>query len=358
MSALYLGVMSGTSLDAIDIAACEVDQSSCRLITYKEYPFESALKEKIQTLIASPTLPLFGSVHQALGKAYGNCINRFLNDTSIRKEEVVAIGLHGQTLWHAPKGKSGFSLQIGDANSVAALTKITTITDFRGADIANGGEGAPLAPAFHRFYFKHLSKPFGVLNLGGIANLSIIDEDSVIGFDIGPANALMDAWIDSKLDKTFDKEGAWASSGRVNEELLGLFLQEEYFAKVPPKSTGKELFDLAFIGNRIKCLKGKIYDEDIQRTLLELSAQTISDTVNRYAIKHLIVGGGGTKNTLLMRRIKELCDAQVEISKIADALEAMMMAWLAHRRTHKERIDLSKITGSGKSVILGAIYEP
>ena len=357
MKELYLGVMSGTSLDGVDVALCEIDDASCKLIASYEHPFPKPLKEEILTLLANKTtLKAVGTLDVKLGKLFAEAINRLIKREKLLRENIKAIGLHGQTLWHEPNAEYPFSMQLGNANVVLADTCIDVVSDFRGADIANSGQGAPFAPAFHQFLF-HSSCATAVVNIGGMSNITLIDGDALTGYDMGCGNVLMDAYISLTQGKAYDREGAFAKSGEVIKELLRAMLADEYFQKEPPKSTGREYFNTAWLE---KYLSRKSNPADIQRTLLELTAVTISQAINSSHATKAIICGGGAKNTFLIERLQTLCKYPVQTSDAnginGDFLEAMLFAWLAKKRVHKEVVALKEVTGAKKDTISGAIY--
>lgn len=359
MNELYIGVMSGTSMDGIDIALCEIDASHCSLIASDEFEFDSGLKAEILEMInGSTTLEQIGTVDNKLGLMFADAINAFIKKESIDARTIKAIGLHGQTLWHAPDAEFPFSMQLGDANVVSAKTNIKVVADFRRMDIVNGGQGAPFAPAFHQEVFKDLDKKTAVLNIGGMANLTLLG-DELKGWDTGCGNVLMDYWASVHIDKNYDKDALFAQRGEVKEELLKSFLEDEYFKKLPPKSTGREYFNPTWLSNHLP-LFDTIKAENIQRTLLELTAKSISIDANKTDAKLLIVCGGGAKNPLLMQRLCELCKAEVKISDefgvSSEYMEAMAFAWLAYKRVHNQKVKLSSVTGATKDSILGGIY--
>lgn len=357
---LYIGIMSGTSLDGVDVVLCEVDAGSCRLLHSLEYPLPKKLKDEIlSTINATTTIQEVGALHSRLGKLFADAVTALLEKFHIDPNAVTAIGLHGQTLWHEPNAVDAFSLQLGNGAIVATQTHITTVTDFRSMDVANGGEGAPFAPAFHHFLFGSAQQKRAVLNIGGMANLTIL-EDKTLGFDVGCGNVLLDYFIDAKRSKPYDKDGTFARSGRVDTALLENMLEDAYFKKLPPKSTGREYFNAAWLEKQLAKFPN-IADADIQRTLLELTAKSVADELLRFNVAELIVCGGGAKNSFLLERIKILSNSQVVQSSHyevdGDFLEAMLFAWLAYKRIHNQSVALKDITGTKKDSILGAIYE-
>ncbi len=361
MTELYIGVMSGTSLDGVDIVLCKINANSCELIHSAEYPFDSELKSDILTAINSPvSLKTIGEIDTRLGDLYNECLCAFIRHNEIESQNVRAIGLHGQTMWHEPNGRYPFSMQLGNANKLTEHTGISVVSDFRQKDIALGGQGAPLTPAFHKEIFSKLGKNTSVVNIGGMANITLL-ADKLIGYDTGAGNVLMDSWISQKKKVAYDKGGTWASSGHVNAELLESMLSEPYFAKEAPKSCGRELFNEEWLQKQLKEFPFVI-DEDVQATLLELTALTIANEVKKTKTELLIVCGGGAKNDALMKKLRvELKDIEVSPSDkygiSGDFMEAMAFAWLAYKRVHKQTVDIKSVTGARENSILGCIYE-
>jgi anhydro-N-acetylmuramic acid kinase len=356
----YIGIMSGTSLDGIDLALCEIDENSCTLLASSEYDFPTDLKAEILDVISGKnSLERIGELDTRLGILYANALNRFIEEHHIDKDQIEAIGLHGQTLWHAPNAVFPFSMQLGNPNIVASQTQLKSVADFRRMDIANGGQGAPFAPAFHEFLFSHLEGNIAVLNIGGMANVTLLF-DELKGWDTGCGNVLMDLFISQTQQKAYDKDGEFARSGDVNAALLEAMLADKYFAKLPPKSTGREYFNAEWLEKHLKDFSN-LNAADIQKTLLELTAKTIADTLNATPTTQAVICGGGAKNTFLMQRLSELCKCKViasdELGVDGDFLEAMAFAWFAKLRVHKQKAKLSSVTGAKKDSILGAIYE-
>jgi len=359
MNELYIGIMSGTSLDGVDIALCEINTHNSKLLASYEHPFPKILKNEILQMIASTTtLQKVGEVDIKLGELYASVVNLFLENNSISRKSIKAIGLHGQTLWHEPNAEYPFSMQLGSGSVVAQKVGIDTVTDFRNGDIANGGEGAPFAPAFHAEIFAHLGEGVGVVNIGGMANISYLGKKT-LGWDIGCGNVLLDTFIQKSQKKPYDKDGAFAKSGEVIMPLLQVMLKDDYFSKAPPKSTGREYFNEAWLDTKLADF-GTLKDSDIQRTLLELTALSIAKEANRLRVKELILCGGGAKNGFLVERIATYSRVKVSTSAThaveSDSLEAMIFAWLAYKRIHKEKVALSSVTGAKKDTILGALY--
>ncbi len=358
MKKLYIGVMSGTSLDGVDIAFCEIDASGCRLLEYYEESFPLSLKNEILESVHSQiTLRDIGILDQKLGKLYASAILTFLEEKKISASSIEAIGLHGQTLWHEPQGEYPFSMQLGSASLVTSQTNITTVSDFRSMDLANGGQGAPFAPAFHKFLFASSTRR-AIVNIGGMANITLF-EPTLKGWDSGCGNVLLDLWMQEKEDKPYDADGQFAKSGVVHQALLDSMLSDAYFKKSAPKSTGREHFNKLWLESHLSKFDS-LKSTDIARTLLELTAITISDDLKEIDLEELIVCGGGSKNAFLLQRLQELGSYAVKpsdtLSESADALEAMAFAWFAYKRMHSEVVELKSVTGAKKDSLLGAIY--
>ena len=346
--------MSGTSLDGVDIALCEIDTQTCNLLHYKEYPYDKVLKEQVLHALNKPlTLEEFGSLNVALGEMFAKHTNSFLDEHTIVADSIEAIGLHGQTLWHSPHTEHPFSLQFGSASVVVARTQIPTVSDFRNLDIAYGGEGAPFAPAFHHFLYAN-EPSTALLNIGGMANISVLGEN-LQGWDTGCGNVLLDYWMQQTQLKPYDKDGEFAQSGKILERLLEKMLSDVYFAKEPPKSTGREYFTPEWLEQHLQEFQQE-KAQDVQRTLVELTAQSIANDLKKAEIKKLIVCGGGAKNSFLLKRLKELSQTELSVEPNADALEAMAFAWFAYKRLKKEPLMLSSVTGANKNTLQGAIY--
>jgi len=359
---LYIGVMSGTSLDGVDIALCAIDKNSCDLLASYGHHFPKSLRAEILHTIASEvTLKQIGELDRKLGEMFAGAVNLLIDKEDIDIRSVAAIGLHGQTLWHQPEGEHPFSMQLGDPNIVAARTGMKVVADFRRKDMAFGGSGAPYAPAFHRFIFKNRSSDSEMIiaNIGGIANITVLGKD-LTGYDTGPGNMLMDAWIARYHNKTYDMDGAWAEKGKVLYPLLERMMKDEYFSRGYPKSTGREKFNLEWVENIQRSVFGvqeELKPEDIQRTLLELTAQSLSNEILKFNPDMLLLCGGGAKNNLLVERLSSLMpNIHVGIIDNAEMLEAMMMAWLAYKRLHNEYVDLKEVTGASQNTVLGALY--
>jgi len=356
--------MSGTSIDGIDAGLVDFNNNAIQVIAFHYQPFSADLRRKIHQLSQPKEAILldeYGAMDAELGELFAEATLALLEKARINASKIQAIGSHGQTIYHAPNNRYGFSLQIGDPNRIAEITGITTISDFRRRDIAVGGQGAPLVPAFHQAAFSDLTDTTTVLNIGGIANITILRQQTVLGFDTGPGNTLMDYWCQHTLNQAYDINGSWASKGQVNTELLGHLLDDAYFRQPPPKSTGKEYFSAAWLHHKINpFLASK--PEDIQTTLCHFSADSIADAISKHASdsKHVLVCGGGVHNehllTLLQNRLPMPIRSTAQFGIEPDQVEAIAFAWLARQTLHRKPGNVCSVTGAKTPVILGGIY--
>lgn len=363
---LYLGLMSGTSADGIDAALVQFPaEGGCRFVEGLTHPWDPAIRAELVALGEGGelgSLDTLGRIDAQIGITFAAAANRLLEQAGVRPAQVRAIGSHGQTARHRPLADPAFTCQLGDANRIAELTGITTVADFRRRDVAAGGHGAPLMPAFHLAMLGTADEDRAVLNLGGIANLTLIPRvGTPRGFDTGPANALMDAWCERHTGTPFDADGAFAASGQVDEALLEHWRAEPWFALPPPKSTGREQFHLewaeAALGDHPRAAA------DVQATLLELTAVTVADALLAHlpGAKRVLVCGGGVRNAQLLRRLSaRLPGLVIESSAVhgldPDYLEAMGFAWLAQRTLLGLTGNLPGVTGASGPRILGAIH--
>jgi anhydro-N-acetylmuramic acid kinase len=361
----YVGLMSGTSLDGIDAVLAEIDQDgTTRLVDNCYRPYPEDLREHLLALHTPQTdeLHLAALAGNVLARHYADTVNRLLSLVE-ESRTVRAIGCHGQTLRHRPE--SGYTLQIGNAALLAELTGTTVVADFRSRDIAAGGQGAPLVPAFHAAQLQHPERHRVIVNLGGIANITDLPPGGPVrGWDTGPGNLLMDAWIHQTLGKRYDEDGAWASSGKVNQRLLETLSSHPYFQQNPPKSAGREQFNIAWIEEAKLELKLATFEAaDVQSTLLELTARTLCESISQECpdVREVFVCGGGVHNHHMMQRIGALLDpvsvASTEAVGIApDWMEALAFAWLARQALHQQTSSIPAVTGARGARILGAIY--
>lgn len=363
---MYIGIMSGTSLDGIDMVAATFGDHGATIHHQAMYSFPSELKEKLIALSQGEpiTLDEIGTIDHFLGKTYAEAVNRFLGEYNLSPEAVTAIGCHGQTVFHKPSGPMPFTMQLGDANIIAALTGITTVADFRRKDMALGGQGAPLVPAFHRFLFGTEGNTKVVLNIGGIANISVLETGKpVLGFDTGPGNMLMDSWVSEHCGEPYDKDGQWAASGTVNPALLAQMLAEPYFSQPAPKSTGRELFHRGWLDQQLATFGLPLAGQDVQATLLALTAMSIANDVKKYSAGELLVCGGGAQNSALMEALKQALPGWTVMTTDdkgvdGDSLEALAFAWLAKQALEGKPGNLPEVTGASRLCRLGAIYYP
>lgn len=356
--------MSGTSIDGIDAALVEFDGPQIRLLAFHYQAFPTDLRERIHNISQADKAVLlkdYGQLDSYLGSCFAKAARAVLAESQLKAKDISAIGSHGQTVYHAPDGSDGFTLQIGDPNRIAQLTGITTIADFRRRDIAAGGQGAPLVPAFHQAVFNPDLGFKLILNIGGIANISILNGKQVIGFDTGPGNTLMDLWCQQHTGSTYDKNGAWAASGQTNFALLNNMKEDDYFRTPPPKSTGKEYFSTTWLNHHLASFP-ELKPADVQATLCQLTADTIADSIKSHAshAEKLLVCGGGAHNYSLIERIKAQLEIAVESTATLgidpDHVEAIAFAWLARQTMLSLPGNLPEVTGASKPVILGAIY--
>ncbi|MFQ1022942.1 anhydro-N-acetylmuramic acid kinase [Avibacterium paragallinarum] len=369
-SQYYLGVMSGTSLDGVDLALMDFSLQPAQLVATDFVPMPQNLRENLTALIHSGqgTLQRIGELDQQLGLLYADSINQFLTKHSLSSTQIQAVGCHGQTIWHAPQGQFPFTWQIGNANVIAAKTGITTVADFRRKDMAYGGQGAPLVPAFHQGIFADPTRITVVLNIGGISNISVlVPNQPVIGYDTGVGNALMDSWITKHQGKPYDKNGEWAKTGQSNAALLQALLADPYFSLPAPKSTGRERFNLAWL-EKILAKQTALFPlapQDVQATLAEFTAQCSARELAGFAQSDLprllLVCGGGAKNPVIMAHLQRLLPewqlaTTTDYGLDADYLEAAAFAWLAYRRMENLPSNEPSITGASRAVSLGVIY--
>jgi len=351
--------MSGTSLDGIDVALCQIDESGCRLEASISTSFDRELKENILSVIrGATTLKEIGEINHRLALEFAKGVNQLLLQEKLNSSDIVAIGSHGQTLWHEPNGEYPFSMQLGDPSVLAVETGIDVVADFRSKDVALGGQGAPFAPAFHKELFGHMDG-CAVVNIGGMANISVFSPE-LIGYDSGCGNVLMDLWIFECRGESYDRDGDWAKSGNIDQALLDELLSDNYFKLNYPKSTGREHFNKSFLRKYLEPFD-KITEEDVQATLLMLTSKTIADEINKFSIKKLLVCGGGARNGHLMRELQsQLSNIKVETTDdygvSSDDMEAMIFAWFAYKRLQNGKIELSSVTGARRNTILGGIY--
>lgn len=364
---LYVGLMSGTSLDGVDCVIASFDAPhQVKIIASHLAPIAEDIKEAALSISLGDGQTSFTRVAELdvlFGQLLASSVNDLLSKAKINSQQITAIGSHGQTLWHHPRDPYPFTLQIGDPNIIAKSTGITTVADFRRADMALGGQGAPFVPPFHQWLLGD-AKPRIVLNIGGIANITLLKHSQpCVGFDTGPGNGLMDAWIKECRNEPFDKGGAFAQSGKVSDHLLASLLNDPFFAQVGPKSTGKDYFNLSWLKRH---LQGITLDPaDVQATLLELTSVTIANTIKHHLqAAELVVCGGGSHNNALMKSLTQQLGKSYPLTTTQtyglhpDWVEAACFAWLAKMRLDEQAVDLTAITGALRPTILGGVYAP
>ena len=360
--------MSGTSIDGIDAGLVEFNDNKIKLIAFEYVPFSDAIKKEIQAVSQSDSPILindYGVVDAHLGVLFAQATNQLLNKSKLSSSEITAIGSHGQTIYHAPDTATPFSLQIGDPNIIAEQTGITTVADFRRRDIAAGGQGAPLVPAFHQAVFGQTfdlnKEKICIVNIGGIANITHLSSNKIIGFDTGPGNTLMDFWVQKNLDTAYDKNGAWAKTGKINSNFVNLLKQDPYFKLGLPKSTGKEYFSPAWLTEKASQMPD-CSANDIQASLCQFTAETITEAINQHAplTDHTLICGGGMHNehliALIQNGLNHPVSSTAEFGINPDHVEAMAFAWLAKQTINNLSGNVMQVTGAKAPVILGGIY--
>tara|TARA_B110000503_G_scaffold60886_1_gene96686 strand:- start:6225 stop:7352 length:1128 start_codon:yes stop_codon:yes gene_type:complete len=362
---LFIGLMSGTSLDGIDCVIVDLAGDTPALIAADCHALPDNLRHDVLTLCADKQAPLaeLGRLDIELGRCFAEAAIKTLAAAGVVAQEIEAIGSHGQTVFHQPNSAAPFSLQLGDPNTIAERTGITTIADFRRRDMAAGGQGAPLAPLLHQHCCASPNKNRAIVNIGGIANITLLLANGTrVAFDTGPGNVLMDHWVARHKSARFDKNGEWAKGGSVDTALLAELMSEPYLAIAAPKSTGRELFNGAWLEQRLASLKQRPSPQDIQATLLEFTATTLSTALLAGMNQgEIYLCGGGAHNTALLKRIGELMPGYyvgttAEIGIDPDWLEAMAFAWMAQQTLDGIAVDTSPFTGAKKPVMLGGIY--
>lgn len=372
---LFIGLMSGTSLDGVDVALVAFTEQKTQMLHSHFLAYPAALRAQVLAL-QHPTeneLENTALIGNALAKIYAEAVNQLLVDAQLSSNQIVAIGCHGQTIRHRPGFEDGigFTLQIGNAALLSELTGITVISDFRSRDIAAGGQGAPLVPAFHQAVFADKQINRAIINIGGIANITYLGNsenfsnksNGVYGFDSGPGNMLLDAWIKQHKNLDYDANGDWASTGQVIPSLLSDMLAEPYFALLPPKSTGRDLFNQIWLQEKLLATT-TLRPQDVACTLVALTAHSIYNALTQHCgeFNEVYVCGGGAHNRLLIELLQTLlgetkCDSTESLGIGADWVEAIAFAWLAKQCINKKTANLAEVTGAKGPRILGAIYQ-
>ncbi len=363
-----MGAMSGTSLDGVDVALVQFPPGAPPLLVHAHHqPYSDALRKAVLAVCQGQavTLAAVGALDVQVARAYATAVLALLQQAGVQPGQVLVLGAHGQTVHHQPEGAERFSMQLGDPNTLAVATGITVVADFRRRDMALGGQGAPLAPGFHDQVLRHPQHTRVVLNAGGIANISVlVPGQPCLGYDTGPANMLMDAWVQLHRGLAFDADGAWAVQGQVDEPLLHSLLAEPYFEAPPPKSTGRERFGLAWLQGALAASPLPPAAVDVQRTLLELSARTVAQAVDGHARSgELLVCGGGARNGALMQRLAALLPGwrvgpTDDHGVPAQWMEAMAFACFAQRALAGRPGSVPSVTGASRPCVLGGVYVP
>ena len=369
MSELYVGLMSGTSLDGVDAVLADFGSARMQVLGARSTALPAALRQELLQLNQSGNNELHRAALAANGltEVYAHLTQQLLQQCGVQAAQVQAVGAHGQTVRHQPQAFDGvgYTLQLNQPALLAERTGIDVVADFRSRDLAAGGQGAPLVPPFHQAFFGALAGVTGVLNIGGISNLTVLRADApeaLLGFDCGPGNALMDSWCQAHTGAPYDAAGAWAASGRLDTALLARLLSEPFFTKAAPKSTGRDLFNEAWLNRQRQGFEA-LAPQDLQNTLTELTAQACADSVRSAApgCQRLIVCGGGALNAYLMQRLQALLPhCQVSDSGVYGLpplqVEASAFAWLARQCILRQSGSVQSVTGARGARILGAIY--
>jgi anhydro-N-acetylmuramic acid kinase len=363
---LYIGLMSGTSLDAIDCAIVEFSDDRFEIRHTYCAPFPSKIRDQLLRLAQLTPIRIdeLCQIESELTALYSDIVLTSLEKSKLTSNQITAIGCHGQTIRHSPNTNPAYTFQIGDSGKLSADTSITVVGDFRRIDVALGGQGAPLAPAFHNFAFRSDSVDRAILNLGGIANITHLPSNQTIpvtGYDTGPANTLLDSWIRKQHSEKYDLHGQWASQGTILQtKLLKILEQEPYFNLAPPKSTGTDYFNINWVSRYFNQQDRPV---DVQATLSELTAATISTELNRTRSPNLecYICGGGARNKDLINRLKRLSpeilfDTTDKLGADPDFVEAIAFAWLARQTMHQSSGNLPSVTKARRNAILGGIY--
>jgi anhydro-N-acetylmuramic acid kinase len=358
---LFIGIMSGTSLDGVDVALCAFDDSNCQMLATHFLPYPDALKLDLLALHEPTPNELEASIllGNSLAVHYADAVKELLKSANKKASDITAVGCHGQTIRHRPE--LGFTLQIGNNALLVELTGISVVGDFRSRDIAAGGQGAPLVPAFHQAIFGSKDKNRAIINIGGIANITYLGKNGeVLGFDSGPGNMLLDSWTKLKTGKDYDADGAWAATGVVLDSLLTNMLAEPYFALPPPKSTGRDLFNDHWLKQHQ--LYPHLRPQDVARTLVALTAHSIGDALKKCGdINEVYLCGGGAHNQLLVDALQSLLGAVAvrstkDLGIDVDWVEAVAFAWLAKQTIENKPSNMPAVTGASGLRVLGCIY--
>lgn len=374
---LFIGLLSGTSMDAIDAAIIDFHTTPTpSILKTLKYSIPNEFRLRCLEIAQSNqgSIDDYGYLDAKAGELFASAVLELLNSAGLKAEDILAIGSHGQTIRHRPNATPPFTLQIGDPNIIAERTNITTIADFRRRDIAAGGQGAPLAPLFHAAIFQHATEDRIIINIGGITNVTVLEKNNPepkLGFDSGPGNCLMDAWCKKNWDIPYDNNGKMAAKGQVNPSLLTICLSDPYFELSPPKSTGREYFNLNWLEEKIKSINMTISPQDILRTLLILTVKTIEHAIQHFSLQNtslhfpndlpsIYISGGGAYNALLMTELQNNLKNPVHsiehLGCSPDWLETILFAWLAKQTLEGKSGNSPCVTGAKRAIPLGGIF--
>ncbi len=363
MQAYFIGLMSGTSADGIDASLIKIDDGQLKSVGHFYLPFDFEFKQKLLNLYQPGynEIEISGPLAVELAVRYANAVNHLLIHTHLSSADISAIGCHGQTIRHRPDGQNPFTMQICDYAKLAELTRIDVIGDFRSADIAAGGQGAPLVPAFHQTIFPANERDQVVVNIGGIANMTLIRSDSsIIGFDTGPGNGLMDEWCQLHSNQAYDENGHWAAGGQVIPSLLTELLEQPYFYQQGPKSSGREVFNLSWLE---AYLKPEYTARDVQASLLKLTCESIKQSIVKHsASADVWICGGGAHNQALMETLAAILGEPYSLNSTQainidpDWIESDCFAWLAYCFMNRIPANIPAVTGASRQKVLGCLY--
>ena len=371
MDDLYIGLMSGTSIDGIDAALVNLSDNKFKLFGTLYQPYPDTVKASLSRIIKEKQTAIteHAMLDTELAKLNALAVNALIEQSNQSSRDITAIGYHGQTIFHEPEGEHPNSIQLGNPNVLVKQTGVDVVADFRRMDISAGGQGAPLVPAFHQFLFQDSSQDRVILNIGGIANLTILpanNQQPITGFDTGPGNCLLDEWIYLQTKQAFDKDGQWAEQGQLIHDVLEGLLDDPYFVKAPPKSTGREYFHLDWLRRKLADNQIDVTSlpaQDVQTTLVSLTATSITRAIKTHApdTQQVFVCGGGAHNRFLLEQLQgQLADIQLsttsDLGLDPDWVEACAFAWLAQQRLQQRTANIPSVTGADKSVLLGAVY--
>lgn len=364
-NAIYAGLMSGTSMDGVDAVLADFSHTQPRVLSHIQLPYPAALLSRLQNASKGNALSasLWLDIDHQVGQHFAQAAAVLLQSAKLEPAEITAIGSHGQTVWHQAEGQNPNSWQIGDPNLIAATTGLPVVADFRRMDIALGGQGAPLAPAFHRAAFTHSQQTRVVLNLGGIANITTLAPGKdVVGYDTGPANCLLDSHYRRTFGEAYDNNGEWARSGTAHPELVAEMLQDPYFSNRAPKSTGPEYFSWGWVVHYLQ--QHECTGADLQASLAEVSSQSIANEIQHSGADEVIACGGGVQNQYLMQRLAQALPKGCRLTTTQEygidpqQVEALAFAWLAKQRIEGVAANLPSVTGASRACLLGGIYQP